>query len=148
MNKEIYKAFDFALEQIAGVKPLFNRKCTMEDARLAVVASHTQCGPVARAAESWLLSQGVGCIEFHSLRGHYVLLNHATGMLHDLEAPDGRRYKEDLPIWSRAMEIQLLTKNENSSSPEIDKVFERYAFMWLRQREELQAVTHVNQDGY
>lgn len=100
MNKEIFKAFDFALEQIAGVKPLFNRKSTIEDARLAVVASHTQCGPVARAAESWLLSQGVGGgIEFHSLRGHYVLLNRTTGMLHGTAADTKKIYQFGHAQW-------------------------------------------------
>ena len=139
-SAQLSKAFDFALEQVASVAPLLGRKCTMEDARMTVKASHTQCGPVARAAESWLLSQGVGGTEFYSLRGHYVLLDRATGLLHDLEAPDGRRSKEDLPIWSRERELHRLTQAENSPSlTEVGKVFERYASGWLKRREELLA---------
>ena len=134
---QLSKAFDFALEQVAGIAQLLGRNCTMVDARIAVKASTMHCGPVARAAESWLLSQGVSGIEFYSLKGHYVLLDHATGLLHDLEVPDGRRSKEDLPIWSRTSETY------SANSLEIENIFERYASEWLRRRGELIAIAAV-----
>lgn len=133
------RAFDFALEQVTGVEPLFNRKYTIEDARLAVKASQTQCGPVARAAEHWLQTHGVSGVEFHFLEMHYVLLDRATGMLHDLDVPEGRRSKEDLPIWHRYKELAQL-KNTNHSPTDVDNIFERHACEWLTRRQDLAGV--------
>ena len=118
----IEEALDYALEQATGIPPLKGRPATLEDARLAVKASHCHCGPVAH-----LLAQGISGVRFHSLDGHYVLLDGRTGLLHDLEAPRGCRWREALPLWQRERDLAQSIKATAD-------VFERYAVAWLDQR--------------
>lgn len=126
-KRAIQAAFDHALEQATGIPPLNGRLATLEDARLAVNVSHCHCGPAARMAEAHLLAQGIPGVRFHSLQGHYVLLDGHTGLLHDLEAPQGCRRRESLPIWQRERELA-------QSAEAAADVFERYAGAWLKQR--------------
>jgi len=130
-NLMIGRALDYALETIAGVSSLKEREPTIEDARSAVLASSTACGRVARCAEGYLIDQGVYGVVFHSLTGHYVILDTHTGLLHDLECYAGCASKESIPIWKRDMEI-----SSRGGFPEVyDKVKEQYAQKWLIQRE-------------
>lgn len=126
-QRAIEDALDHALEQATGIPSLKGRPATLEDARLAVKASQCHCGPLARMAEAYLLTQGIRGVRFHSLDGHYVLLDGRTGLLHDLEAPQGCRRRETLPLWQR--ERDLAQSAEASAA-----VFERYAVAWLEQR--------------
>ncbi len=47
----------------------------MADARLAVKASHYQCGPIARSTEQFLRGMGETDFVFWSLESHYVILD-------------------------------------------------------------------------
>jgi hypothetical protein len=73
---------------------------------------------------------GVAGVAFHSVGSHYVVLDHQSGLLHDLESPQGCRNERELPIWSRSAELARLPEGGINA----DEVFERYATAWLERR--------------
>jgi hypothetical protein len=132
-RRAIQSALDLALQQIARVAPLQNRDVTMDDARLAVKASHFHCRDVAQAAQTYLLAAGTAAVVCHYVGGHYVLLDRQSGLLHDLEMPQGCAEREELPIWSRSKELACLPKE--STTTDEDALFDRYAAAWLTRRQ-------------
>lgn len=131
-RQAVERSLDYALEYVAQIRPLPGRIATLDDALLAVKASHTQCGPVARLAEAYLARTRVRDVVFHNVGGHYVLRDSRTGLLHDLEAPQGCRHREQLPISSRLKEMRdgdigIFTDGGNA-------IFEKYAAVWLANR--------------
>jgi hypothetical protein len=97
------RAFDsFLIELLAELHPEVEpRLNTTFVANLAVRANAMHCGPIARKVESYLLTNGVCDVSFHSLHEHYVVKDLATNLLYDLEAYSGVRQKEDLPLYQR-----------------------------------------------
>ena len=131
-RKAFFKAFDIALERVARVESLAAREATLEDAKLAVMASHTSCGPVARAAEAALLAAGVIGVKFQTVGGHYVILDQYSGLIHDLEAPDGCKSKNELPIAARLKKFDLVIEHGAT-----DQIFYEDACAWLLRRKNL-----------
>lgn len=136
----IHMAFDHALEKALervnpDYEPLTGRDATSQDAETAVKASYYQCGQVARDAEDWLLSIGnVTGVGFISLQGHYALFDRRTGLIHDLECPQGCRRRTQLPIWNLSQDLAHITAPPENLEAEIAIIFRRYANAWLHQR--------------
>lgn len=100
-SASICAAFDATLIALLSLR---GEAAELEDVRagyMAVLANATQCGPVARDVERRLSESGVAGVEFHSLRGHYVVRDLSTRLLHDLECYAGVRSKEELPLYRR-----------------------------------------------
>ena len=120
-------AFDFALEELAGIQLLAGRPFATDQALLAVRASHFHCGPIARLAEDWFRARGIAGARFHSLDGHYVLRDEETGLLFDLEAVGGRSDATLLPIYERTIEMGRLMSKGGYQKGKVDNLFDRYA---------------------
>lgn len=126
-------AFDQALVHCTKSAPGVELNPSMEVGLLAVKANTFQCGPMARAAEKWLAQQSVRGFRFHSLKGHYVLLDTTTGLLHDIEVPFGVKSKQELPLLFRENELHSIAIDA-AYGPKVDSIFEKYAAQWLLQR--------------
>jgi hypothetical protein len=126
-RKVIGEALDHALVTLAKLPALTGREPTIEDAKKAVLANTVQCGPIARIAEKYLHDNNIEGVKFHSLGGHYVLLDSTTGKLHDLECSAGCNTKNEILIWSREKSI--------SDSPHLAReIIHKFELRWLDQR--------------
>ena len=81
-------------------------------------------------------------IHFHCLKGHYVLRDEATGLLHDIEEPQGCASKEALPSWRRSVELAALSAAGGHTEADRDAVMEVYARAWLANRSASLARAH------
>lgn len=124
----IAKAFDHVLMQAASEKRTDNWEPSVLHAQLAVKLSTINCGPTARNAEAYLKSHGVKGIKFHSLGGHFVLIDTFTGLLHDIETYAGCKEKEELPIWNRELALSKATSDNQRDQVQLD-----FAHQWLAQ---------------
>lgn len=128
-------AFDHALLELVGASLANVDKNSLEYTKIAIKASHCHCGPIARYAENWFKTNGIPGAKFHSIEGHYVLLDEETGLLFDLESVGGKVNRVDMPIFERMMEIQIINRqHEECTKIRIDEIFNKSADKLLRQR--------------
>jgi hypothetical protein len=123
-------AFEQALRHLLSGHCMTPAEFDLPFARLAVKASHYQCGPVARAAEAILRSTSIDGVKFHFTGFHYGLLDTRSGLFYDLETPHGCSDMSQLPVFRRTQELDLL----RVESIQKDFVFEKYAQDWLSGR--------------
>lgn len=127
-TKLIAEAFDHVLKEALPEKQAADWEPSVLHAQLAVKLSTMSCGPTARNAEAYLKAHGMKGIEFHSLGGHFVLLDTFTGLLHDMETYAGCKRKEELPIWNRELAMQAAANNHQR-----DQIQLNFAYQWLTQ---------------
>lgn len=128
------QAFDYAIEQLAGLPPLAGRLFTIEDAMIAVKATHLHCGPTARLAEDWLKSNGIQGAGFHSLSGHYVLRDQQSGLLFDAETVTGCRYPKQLPVYARTCRLAQMSQDGTLTPERQRKLFKQDAEILIQAR--------------
>lgn len=106
----ICNALDYAISDVMAQAGCARRMDIGEAAHIAVQANATQSGAVARIAQAHLQRAGVVGVELASLRGHDVLRDRITGLLHDLECYAGACRLQDLPLAGRggSLEVSLV----------------------------------------
>jgi len=97
------QAFDAVLMDLMRIHQPHSRRDlnSKAAARFALEANAMHSGPVARQVEAHLLARGVSGVSFHSIKGHFVVVDALTGLMHDLEAYRGVARATDLPIHQR-----------------------------------------------